>query len=200
MSKRKSVKNLQVRDIEKIARKQQQKVTRRNTEPKYFDQQHSLTNIQNNLRLVIDQSLVNIGTGVGQQDRVGNKINVNRLQGKFGFKAATGKTSLIRFTVYVPRDITRRMSIDGIDVYDIIDTDTYTVLLDKYIMVSDSGPATRVYTFDKKFRGYGKVVDYTGGSSTSCIKNFMRLHVVSDSVAAADPTMTGNVKITFRDY
>lgn len=160
-----------------------------------YDQQ----SIQDGGRTPVSTGLTAVTQGMSQNERIGNEIRVTGLFAKFFFVAAD-TTNAIRFIIYRPRDPTDTLS--NAEVYSLIDQDAYDIVLDKLITVSTNGPGVVSRTFALNFhRGAknGMRFHFTGSTNTSYGNSPLRLYVVSDSQATGDPTMTGNVRVYFKD-
>lgn len=176
-------------------------VVKKNSETFYTDTEYNASNIQDNLRIPLDTSLNAVAHGDGPGARTGNQIRVSGMYGKLAF-AAGSKTSVIRYIMYIPKAIGNTLSLDGLDVYEPVDQDKYTVLHDKLITVSNLGPATKVLSIRKKFNKgsrSGILTQFESNSATSFTRNQIRLYMVSDSIAATDPEVTGHIRLYYKD-
>lgn len=148
----------------------------------------------------INWALTDIDQGDSQADRTGNQVWVTGYFARLAF-AVGDTTNLIRVVVYIPKDSDDSLS-SGTDIHTNIDLDKFTVLYDKLVALNANGDAVKVIQFKKKFnRGRRRGVNarYFSGTGTDIAKNAIKLYVVSDSLAAPDPTISGGMRVYYKD-
>lgn len=144
--------------------------------------------------------VVDFAQGIDTNERIGREVRVTsfRMQGVWHF---ADTTNVIRMILYIPKDPS--VGISPASVYSLLDHDSFTILLDKYIAVGSGGPAVKVMnyvrSFTRKGKSKGMKVRYNGTASTSTTLNRMKLYIVSDSGAAVHPTFTGTYNTYFTD-
>lgn len=139
-----------------------------------------------------DYSLLALSQGTSQHERIGNRIKIKSMYGRFTLQAPTGANGrLFRFVLYNPRDITdslgQAVSGNPLTIHDQIDQDRFTVLMDKshYIGPCNGGGANlKQIVLGRKFK---KMINqfYDSAAATSVTKNDLRLYIVSSQQVAS---------------
>jgi hypothetical protein len=139
-----------------------------------------------------DYSLLALSQGTSQHERIGNRIKIKSLYGRFTLQAPSGANGrLFRFVLYNPRDITDSLgtAVSGnpLTIHDQIDADRFTTLMDKsyYIGPCNGGGANlKQIVLGKKFK---RMINqfYDSSSAVSATKNDLRLYIVSSQQVAS---------------
>lgn len=145
--------------------------------------------------------ITGVSQGDGATNRTGNQVFLSGLYGKFVVTmTSTDTTNIFRVVLYIPKSAATTMT--GINTTDLIDVDQYTILYDRMFPVGAGGPVSRIFTIARKFNKgsrKGITVQYSGPNAADVVKNKMLLYVVSDSTAVPDPTLSGNIRLYFKD-
>jgi ABC-type glycerol-3-phosphate transport system substrate-binding protein len=175
-----------------------QKAIAKNLETKFLLKEYNAVSIQDSGRTPITGLLTDVAQGLTQQGRVGNTINVTGMYGQFQV-AGADTTNIVRFVIYIPRDVDDEI---GVNTYELIDTDRFTVLTDRIVTTTSNGPNIKQFKLVKNFhRGSKKgiQVQFSGSASTDGTFNRIKLYCVSDSSAVSDPALSGNLRVYYKD-
>lgn len=179
-----------------------QKQINKNVETKSVTKSYNEEAVQDQARTPIDYSLTEIAQGDTKATRNGNQYLVQSIKADLWVKVAD-TTNIVRVVWYIPKISSETMTSNTISVYSAIDYDTFTVLSDRrYLLHGSLGPGFLKCRFSKRFNSKsrrGLKVLFNGTAATDIVKNNIRLYVVSDSAAATDPTISGNIKMFFKD-
>lgn len=171
--------------------------TRRET--KFFTTSYDEIAIQDSGRSPLSTELTNITSGDGQSQRTGHQVDVTGFYGKFVIGAGD-TTNIVRLVICMPRVAATPLS--GLSVIDLLDFDQYTVLYDRYHTVGTGNLQTKMIEIKRKFdfgTRKGISVHYSSGTGTDVTKNAIYLYAVSDSTAVADPIISGNLRLYYKD-
>lgn len=156
--------------------------------------------IQDPGRTPFSIDLIDLGSGAGASERMGNRVTVTGYHAKLTMNAGDGINN-VRIIIYIPKNPTATLS--TLTYSQAIDLDSYTVLHDKIYPVSNTaGMYSRYFTISKKFNKKGKAgmhVHFSGTGSTDFEKNRLRLYVVGDSGAIPDPYLAGHIRVYYKD-
>lgn len=146
--------------------------------------------------------LTGISEGSGQLNRLGNNIHVTGLWSDLTYTAGFGDVhSVIRCILYIPKDANDVIS--SVDIYSLVDLDKYTILYDDTInMVEDTSTHFQRRVKKWSFTRGGKrgiSVQWHGNTALQFAKNPLRWYFVSNSGAVAHPTMSGRIRLYFKD-
>lgn len=147
----------------------------------------------------ISEEMCSIAQGLTQNTRVGNRLTITGMYGNLQIIGAD-TTNIVRVVFYIPHDVDTTLS--GLNTYGLVDQDQVTVLYDRTFVTGTGGPSGHAFRIKKSFtRGNRKgiAVHYSSSASTSCVKNNLKLYVVSDSGAVSHPTLSGQLRIYFKD-
>lgn len=177
-------------------------VVKKNIETKYISFNPNAGVISNNAigsSLTVD--LNTMGTGSGPSTRTGNQVRTTGYHGKFVVTGADA-TNIVRFVLYIPKNTGDDLKLDGTEVYSDIDQDKYTVLKDFFVSTSANGPDTKQISLRGKFNSgkrSGILTQFNGNTSSTCMKGLLKLYAVSDSGVTSHPTLTGHMRIYYKD-
>lgn len=161
-----------------------------------YDQQA----ITDGARTPVSTGITAVAQGITENLRVGNRITLTGLHAQLAF-AAGDATNVIRFILYTPKDPNDTLT--SVEVSSLVDFDKFRIIMDKYITVGTSGgPGIVVRRFGFKFargRRTGRHFQFHGANNNDYGNSPIRMYVVSDSGAVADPTMTGTIRAYFKD-
>jgi len=170
-----------------------------NIETKQRDLTWDTQAIQDVGRTPLSIVLNDLSQGDTQNTRDGNQVHITGIYGKFVITGADA-TNIVRVILYIPKVASDTMS--TIDVHNLIDQDSYTVLYDKTFTTTYGGTNQRIFTIAKNFhRGSrkGLLTQFYGTGSTDWSKNPLKMYIVSDSAAISDPSLTGHLRTYFKD-
>lgn len=148
----------------------------------------------------VNYDMSSIGGGSTQQTRIGNAYKMTSYRLKGGVYGAD-TTNLCRIIIYVPKDATHLIP-TSTQPFTPLDLDRFTVLSDRLITTSQSGPNCKLYNkvcLFNKGRRTGMTVRFTDDASSSVVKNRLMLYVVSDSSAVSHPNFKGWWRFYFKD-
>lgn len=175
-----------------------QSVISKNQETKQIDYSYNAQTIQDNGRTPIVQELSSCNTGTGQNDRIGNQTLVTGMYGQFAV-AGADVTNVVRFIIYIPYDTD---DVLNVTTFGLVDQDKYTVLMDKIITTTANGPNIKNFKVKLNFKRGGRKgirCQFDGSSAANTTKNEIKLYVCSDSLAVADPSLSGHIRTYFKD-
>lgn len=179
-------------------RKVVQKAINKNIELKKDITTFAGSTIQDSARAPIDVNLSGIAQGDDQGTRSGRALRITSIKGDF-FITGADATNSIRVILYKPKNNGDSLSGDALQFNQVVDTDKYVVFRDLNITTSAAGNDNRRVKFWKSWGGAGLEVKYDGITVNDCVQNLVRLYMVSDSLAIADPGLNGGVTVFFRD-
>lgn len=186
--------------VSKNIKKYVQSKIEANQETKHLNYTYN-TSVTDEIRTPLDTLLVDVDQGDTANQRSGNQLFVTGIYGRFAFRQAD-TTNLIRVILYIPKDPSDSLTSGLVDYIGAVDLDRFTVLSDKLVNVNVAGKNQQVMTLARKFnKGIKKgiTVQYTDGTGSNCTKNNLRLYMVSDSAATADPSVYGYMRIYYKD-
>lgn len=163
----------------------------------------------NGTNTAIDQPLLELATGNTQHSRNGNQVKIKSFYSRFVLQSpASAPARLFRFILYSPRNVLDSLRTGGpsstqVSVYDQIDQDRFSVFFDKTYKIAPTAANTaniKQIVIGRKFRRMITQL-YDDATSTSAIKNDVRLYVVStQGTASADKAyFQGYLKTFFID-
>ncbi len=177
-----------------------QKQIEKNLETKQVAYTYTNNPIGDQARTPFDVNLTAITEGDGQNNRTGNQIRITGFHAKFTYQAADS-TNRIRVVLYIPHDAQNVLSTTTVD--SLIDQDKHTVLYDEVInLVQGTAKDLVTRTISRKFnRGARKGIlsIWSNNTATGNSKNALRIHWASDSLAVSDPTVSGTMRMYYKD-
>lgn len=148
---------------------------------------------------VTTSGLVPISQGADEGQRIGNVIYATGYFGRFAIGYAD-PFNFIRIVLYIPKK--NQSDNIALTLNGLIDHNVFTVLEDRLIGVSDSGPGAKVVTIKKKFdKGTkrGIKVEFDGAGTANQAVNHLKIAWVSDSSAIPHPTIVYQNTLYFKD-
>ncbi len=162
------------------------------------------------------------GASYGDAARVGNTISLMNQRWGFNFQGSSTDTyNQIRVLLVESVGGSHDIGIDDVLYYSnysvfgdnvfsspyTTKTDTnkrYKVHMDKVFTISGLAtkggvPPAKVIKHNIKFGKHGKLLEYSGPGATLPTNHKMNLIVITDSVSASHPTMSYNVRSTYKD-
>ena len=131
--------------------------------------------------------------GTGQQERIGSQMKNTGLYMR-GNITNVGNNNVVRMILYIPKAPASSMKNDTYSVNTIVDTDKYTVLLDKLYTVNTQYPIKN-FIIKKKLRMTTQYLN----NSNNVTKNILKLYFVSNGVASNFPELNLQTKTYFKD-
>lgn len=181
-------------------KRQIQRVINENRETKLKGYTYNLNPVGSQTLLPFDVNLTDISEGTAQLNRVGNQIRITGFFSKFTY-AAADDTNRMRVVLYIPRDPSDILQTPTID--SLIDLDKFTILFDETInLVNGTSKDLVQKVMKKKFNkndSKGILSIYNGPRGTDNAKNTLRIHWISDSEALSHPTISGKMRIYYKD-
>lgn len=187
-------------DYKKLKTMIQQTVSS-NIETKFHNTTFVYQSVPDGLRNGVDSNLSGIATGDSQITRTGNQIYVTGINARLWVQNADS-TNTVRFIMYIPKDASEDLGTNTYTINTVPDLDHYTILMDKTYHVDTYNPIKNVYGINRKFNKgarKGIRVTFNGTGATNLAKNPIRFYVVSDSGAVSDPTISGTIRLYFKD-
>lgn len=162
------------------------------------------------------------GANYGDAARIGNTITLMNQRWGFNFQGSSTDTyNQIRVLLVESKSGSQNIGLDDVLHYsnysvfgDLVFSSPYTtksdtnkrykVHMDKCFCLSGlptkgGVPPVKVIKHNIKFGKHGKLLEYSGPGATLPVNHKMNLLVITDSVSAAHPTMSYNVRSTFKD-
>lgn len=140
--------------------------------------------------------LTSIATGTSNATRIGNRIRVSRIKGQYSVVYADS-TNVVRFIIARYKKQWEANPFAGIEVYTCLDLDDWDVLVDRFVTVGTNNPTKRFF-FNKSIKRSTQITyDDTGSNDVNVNPYFM--YTVSDSGAVSHPTITGCLRIFWKD-
>lgn len=177
-------------------------VVKKNSETKHKTFEYNVQSISDSATgNVVDQALNAIAGGSGKSQRTGNAVFLSGLNGKFVI-AGADTTNIVRVVLYIAKDVDDTLTADGVEVYNAIDLDRFTVLSDFFVTTSSNGSDAKSFTIRRKFnRGKKRGISahWASSSASDYAKNALRLYIVSDSGVVTHPALTGFIKLFYKD-
>lgn len=174
------------------------KVMYKTLETKQTSLSFNATAIQDPGRTPITANLA-VDQGDTQNTRTGNSIMLTGLIFNYQIIAAD-TTNIVRILLYIPHDVD---FVHSVNTYQLTDQDTSTTLAERFVVVStQAGPNIKRGQIKLSFTRNGRkgiAMKYSGASSSDLAKNCIKLYVVSDSGAINDPTLSGNLRLYYKD-
>lgn len=181
-------------------KRQIQRVINDNLETKVKSYTYSLNPVGSQTLLPFDVNLTDIGEGTSQITRIGNQIRITGFYSKFTY-AAADDTNRMRVVLYIPRQADTVLETSSID--SLIDLDRFTILFDETInLVNGTSKDLVQKVMKKKFNkndSKGILSIYSGQRGTDNQKNALKIHWISDSQAVSHPTVSGSMRIYYKD-
>lgn len=181
-------------------KRQIQRVINDNIETKLIGYTYSQNPVGSQTLLPFDVNLTNINEGTSQINRTGNQIRLTGFYSKFTY-AASDDTNRMRVVLYIPRQADDVLSTPSID--SLIDLDKYTILFDETInLVNGTSKDMVQKVMKKKFNkndSKGILSIFSGRNGTDNSKNALKIHWISDSEAVSHPTVSGSMRLYFKD-
>lgn len=154
----------------------------------------------------VSQELTLIAQGSGTNQRVGQEIRVKSLEVRYAMclpVASALPALLFRVIICYPKrdsDDNPGVAPNAINYNDPVDPDLWTVLYDRKMSISTAGPGTKDIIFNKRFKGLGRKVDYTGAGSADVSRPRLFIHFVGDSgTIGSQPILDGFTRIWYKD-
>lgn len=193
---RKPYRKFKNRGVSKSLQKYIQKKIEKNIETKHVYAEASATSVSTS---VLNTQISTIPQGDDEFRRTGNKVTMTGFYGKFQIVGAD-TTNVVRIVLYIPKDPDDTLS--GLNTYQILDQDRFTILSDRLVTTSSSGVNNKVITIAKKFnrgRRRGVVTQFASSTTTDVAKNALKIAWVSDSAAVSHPTIAYHYVMYFKD-
>lgn len=154
----------------------------------------------------LDLPILNLANGNTQHDRIGNRVKITGIYGKYMFKKfSNAENALFRVVMYIPRNSKDTLKDHGgtgigVSYTDQIDADRYSVLMDRTVNVQTLGDNTEAYykpfTIARKFNITQHYSNHLAGTWS---KNCVRLYIVSTSGTSISPLLDGYSKVYYTD-
>lgn len=162
------------------------------------------------------------GANYGDAARIGNTITLMNQRWGFNFQGSSTDTyNQIRVLLVESKSGAQNITLDDVLHYsnysvfgDLVFSSPYTtksdtnkrykVHMDKCFCLSGlptkgGVPPVKVIKHNIKFGKHGKLLEYSGPGATLPTNHKMNLLVITDSVSASHPTMSYNVRSTYKD-
>ena len=150
----------------------------------------------------ISTALTAVEQGDTQNKRDGNQIMVTGFYSKWVL-AGADNTNIIRMILYWPKDPNGDLANDSVDIHTLIDQDKYNVIYDRYHTVGSQGPSIKTWTVARNFHKgarNGIRCVFRGTGQTDYGSSPLRMLIFSDSDAASHPTLSGNLRLYYKDF
>lgn len=158
--------------------------------------------IQDSARNPLDDHVTALAQGTGQNQRVGNRVNITSLKYDLFFTGADA-TNSIRVIFYIPKDPSVLMGTPaGIPFNKAPDMDNFNILRDMLVSTSSSGQnCVRRQGWLRFNRGNrsGHKERYDGALVSNRVQGHIYVYMVSDSLAVSDPQCNGYIRTFFTD-
>lgn len=146
--------------------------------------------------------LRNVAQGVTGVQRVGAKIKTTRIRIQLNFKCTTGgvanpEANRIRFAIYEPYDVGTIFDPALIDIGSRINPYDFRVLYDRmFVLNTVGGPGGHSIYITIPYK---RTIVYDGPDGADISKHDLQIFTMSDSQAAAHPTVAGFVEVSYKD-
>ena len=181
-------------------KRQIQRVINDNIETKLIGYTYDKNPVGSQTLAPFDVNLTEINEGTSQINRTGNQIRLTGFYSKFTYIAADD-TNRIRVVLYIPRQASAVLETTDID--SLIDLDKFTILFDETInLISGTSKDLIQKVMKKKFNkndSKGILSIYSGRNGTDNSKNALKIHWISDSQAVSHPTVSGAMRLYYKD-
>lgn len=138
-----------------------------------------------------------VGSGSGQHNRIGHQVKHTGMYGRLFLEAPLGggapAQALCRLIMYIPKNSDDDLNIPYNGA---VDTDKFTILMEKLFVVGSDASVPRTITMQIK-RKLRNVTQYSGGNAVDVSKNPIGLFIVSDTVD--DVEINGFIKCFYKD-
>ena len=140
-----------------------------------------------------EYKLNNPTQGIAQSQRIGSQIKHTGLYMRGNF-TNLGNNNVIRMIMYIPKDSDDSMQTETYSINTIVDTDKYTVLMDRLYTVNTQYPIKN-FIIKKKL----KMTTQFENTTNTITRNAIKLYFVSNGVGPNFPTLNLQVKTYFKD-
>ncbi len=187
----------------KANKQQVTNVVRSMSETKHVDKEVNLTAVGDGGTAPLNINLCEIAQGLGQNDRIGNQVYITGYVFRYVVVGADASNS-VRLLVCTRNDGYSATPLLNVETYDLLDYDQLQKYTDRMAITGSSGNNTMLLKGKRSFKrfskGKGLRIQYTAAGNTTITGPYLFLYAVSDSGVASHPTITGSIRVFYKDY